>query len=170
MRIAFLYNAQDHHLFHSLPIGCELSRLHPEHDVVVVDEAHEVTARITQAATDELSVSDVERAARRAQRHVKDDQADDLDDAAGALEGAIAGAAAGRMDRVPRTSRTRWCWCATRSALVCFALVRFCVVWAVRLLTVRGAWCVVRLRVCVCVCVCACACVPVRTPWERKGG
>ena len=73
----------------------------PEYDVVVVDEAHEVTARITQAATDELSVSDVERAARRAQRHVKDDQADDLDDAAGALEGAIAGAATGRMDRVP---------------------------------------------------------------------
>ena len=38
----------------------------PEYDVVVVDEAHELTARVTQAATDELSVSDVERAARRA--------------------------------------------------------------------------------------------------------
>ncbi len=73
----------------------------PEYDVVVVDEAHEVTARITQAATDELGVGDVERAARRAQRHVADDQADDLDDAAGALEGAIAATATGRLDRVP---------------------------------------------------------------------
>src|SRR5690606_12510185 len=42
----------------------------PEYDVVVVDEAHEITARVTQAATDELSVAEVERAARRAQRYV----------------------------------------------------------------------------------------------------
>ena len=35
MRIAFLYNAQDHHLFHSLPIACELLRVSPEHEVVV---------------------------------------------------------------------------------------------------------------------------------------
>ena len=86
----------------------------PEYDVVVVDEAHEVTARITQAATDELSVSDVERAARRAQRYVEDTQADDLDDAAGALEGAIADAPppAGST-ACRRTSATRWCWCAT---------------------------------------------------------
>ena len=42
----------------------------PEYDVVVVDEAHELVARVTQAATDELSPHDVDRAARRAQRHV----------------------------------------------------------------------------------------------------
>ncbi|MFL6062768.1 MAG: ATP-dependent DNA helicase, partial [Marmoricola sp.] len=42
----------------------------PDYDVVVIDEAHELTARVTQAATDELSANDVERAARRAQRHV----------------------------------------------------------------------------------------------------
>lgn len=36
MRIAFLYNAQDHHLLHSLPIACELSRLFPEHEVAVL--------------------------------------------------------------------------------------------------------------------------------------
>ncbi len=35
MRIAFLYNAQDHHLLHSLPIACELLRVFPEHEVVV---------------------------------------------------------------------------------------------------------------------------------------
>ena len=35
MRIAFLYNAQDHHLLHSLPIACELLRVSPGHEVVV---------------------------------------------------------------------------------------------------------------------------------------
>ena len=79
----------------------------PEYDVVVVDEAHELSARVTQAATDELSVSDVERAARRAQRYVEDTQADDLDDAAGALEGAIATTATGRIDSVPAGPRRR---------------------------------------------------------------
>src|SRR5690606_18133963 len=44
----------------------------PDYDVVVIDEAHELTARVTQAATDELSVGDVERAARRSQKHVTD--------------------------------------------------------------------------------------------------
>jgi ATP-dependent DNA helicase DinG len=72
----------------------------PEYDAVVVDEAHEVTARITQAATDELSTGDVERAARRAQRWVDGSEADDLDDAAGALEGALAGLEPGRIDRI----------------------------------------------------------------------
>jgi len=34
----------------------------PDYDVVVVDEAHEVVSRVTQAATDELLASDVDRA------------------------------------------------------------------------------------------------------------
>ena len=38
----------------------------PEYDVVVVDEAHELAARVTQASTDELDPVIVERAARRA--------------------------------------------------------------------------------------------------------
>ena len=42
----------------------------PEYDTVVIDEAHELVARVTQAATDELSVSEVDRTARRASRHV----------------------------------------------------------------------------------------------------
>src|SRR3712207_4380363 len=40
----------------------------PDYDTVVIDEAHELTARVTQAATDELGVNDIERAARRASR------------------------------------------------------------------------------------------------------
>ncbi|RNM16419.1 ATP-dependent DNA helicase [Nocardioides pocheonensis] len=73
----------------------------PDYDVVVIDEAHELTARVTQAATDELSVQDVERTARRAQRHVEGSEADDLADAADALRDAIDAAAPGRLDVVP---------------------------------------------------------------------
>ncbi len=73
----------------------------PDYDVVVIDEAHELTARVTQAATDELAATDVERAARRSQRFVEGSEADDLADAAGALRDAIVDASPGRFDRVP---------------------------------------------------------------------
>jgi ATP-dependent DNA helicase DinG len=73
----------------------------PDYDVVVIDEAHELTARVTQAATDELWAAEVERAARRSQRHVEGDQADDLADAADALRDAINEARPGRFDRIP---------------------------------------------------------------------
>ncbi len=73
----------------------------PDYDVVVVDEAHELVARVTQAATDELSVLDVDRAARRAQRHVEGDEADDLADAGEVLRDAIDDCRPGRLDRVP---------------------------------------------------------------------
>lgn len=74
----------------------------PAYDAVVVDEAHELVARVTQAATDELSPADVERAARRSQRHVEGDQADDLADASDALRDAIGEARPGRFDTVPQ--------------------------------------------------------------------
>ncbi|WP_370248036.1 ATP-dependent DNA helicase [Nocardioides sp.] len=73
----------------------------PEYDVAVIDEAHELVARVTQAATDELSVSDVERAARRSQRHVDGSEADDLSDAADALRDAMAQARPGRFETLP---------------------------------------------------------------------
>lgn len=73
----------------------------PEYDVVVIDEAHELTTRVTQAATDELWAAEVERAARRSQRHVDGDQADDLADAADALRDAITEARPGRFDTIP---------------------------------------------------------------------
>ncbi|MFT8242971.1 sensor domain-containing protein [Roseomonas sp. BN140053] len=37
MRIAFLFNAQDHQVLHALPMACELSRLYPGHEVVVLN-------------------------------------------------------------------------------------------------------------------------------------
>jgi ATP-dependent DNA helicase DinG len=78
----------------------------PDYDVVVVDEAHEVVARVTQAATDELLPSDVDRAARRSRRYVEsgDDDlspADDLAEAGDALGVAMAACPPGRFDEVP---------------------------------------------------------------------
>jgi ATP-dependent DNA helicase DinG len=78
----------------------------PDYDVVVVDEAHEVVTRVTQAATDELLASDVDRAARRSRRYLEssDDDlspADDLADAGDALGVAIAASTPGRFDTVP---------------------------------------------------------------------
>jgi ATP-dependent DNA helicase DinG len=73
----------------------------PDYDVVVIDEAHELTSRVTQAATDELSVPEIERTARRSQRHVDGPEADDLADAGDALRIAIDAAEPGRLDIVP---------------------------------------------------------------------
>jgi ATP-dependent DNA helicase DinG len=75
----------------------------PDYDTVVIDEAHELTARVTQAATDELGAGDIERAARRATRWTADaagDPAGDLEDAAGALAEAIEATSPGRIDNV----------------------------------------------------------------------
>jgi ATP-dependent DNA helicase DinG len=78
----------------------------PDYDVVVVDEAHEIVARVTQAATDELLPSDVDRAARRSRRYVESGDgdssaADDLADAGDALGAAMSECRPGRFDEVP---------------------------------------------------------------------
>ncbi|MGH3497149.1 MAG: ATP-dependent DNA helicase [Nocardioidaceae bacterium] len=94
----------------------------PDYDAVVVDEAHELTARVTQAATDELSPPMVERAARRARNAVRDDASpDDLADAADALRQAIDATSPGRVDELSEQLRdalamvrdaARGCWSA----------------------------------------------------------
>lgn len=76
----------------------------PEYDAVVIDEAHELVQRVTQAATDELTVGDIERAARRATRWVTEaagDPAGDLEDAAGQLREAFEAVTPGRFDQMP---------------------------------------------------------------------
>ncbi len=73
----------------------------PEYDVVVIDEAHELSARVTQAATDDLTPVQVERAARRASRHVDGEETDALLDAADALRDELDACASGRLDPVP---------------------------------------------------------------------
>jgi ATP-dependent DNA helicase DinG len=73
----------------------------PDYDVVVIDEAHELASRVTQAATNELTPVQVERAAKRAARYVAGLEADDLADASDALRDALADNAPGRLDPVP---------------------------------------------------------------------
>ncbi len=73
----------------------------PEYDTVVIDEAHELAARVTQASTVELDPVMVERAAQRARSHVTESQAaDDLADASDALADVLTRTEAGRIDEV----------------------------------------------------------------------
>jgi ATP-dependent DNA helicase DinG len=76
----------------------------PEHDVVVVDEAHELVDRVTGVATDELTAAMVDRAASRARRLV--DNTEDLVDAGAALEAALEGVADGRVVDMPEALAT----------------------------------------------------------------
>jgi len=69
----------------------------PEHDVVVIDEAHELVDRATGAVTDELTAAAVERAARRIRRLVAPATHDALLTAADALAEALAGLSPGRV-------------------------------------------------------------------------
>jgi ATP-dependent DNA helicase DinG len=73
----------------------------PDYDAVVVDEAHELTARVTQASTNELGPTMVERVARRARSLLHEGEADELEDAADALRDAIDVLPAGRVDAQP---------------------------------------------------------------------
>jgi len=78
----------------------------PDYDVAVIDEAHELVSRVTQAATDELSLPEIERTSRRAGRHIETSTgsgqgaADDLADAGEALRDAVAAEQPGRIDRM----------------------------------------------------------------------
>ncbi|MCO6008914.1 ATP-dependent DNA helicase [Actinoallomurus purpureus] len=74
----------------------------PEHDVVIIDEAHELVDRVTSVATAELSVSAVEFAARRCGRLIEEDLADRLKEAGEALQPLLADTPAGRMDVLPQ--------------------------------------------------------------------
>ena len=61
-----------------------------EHDAVIVDEAHALPAALQRAATDELSVEALNRAARRTRSAGCTEEADRLLDAADALESGLA--------------------------------------------------------------------------------
>jgi ATP-dependent DNA helicase DinG len=78
----------------------------PDFDTVVVDEGHELVARVTGAATQELTVPQIERAARRSRRFVDDEVADGLLDASDAMGVAIEEATVGRLDPVPEAMLT----------------------------------------------------------------
>jgi ATP-dependent DNA helicase DinG len=70
----------------------------PEHDVVVIDEAHDLVDRVTSVAARELSAPAVEMAARRCGRLVPEDLTGRLRAAAEGLELALADTPPGRLD------------------------------------------------------------------------
>jgi ATP-dependent DNA helicase DinG len=70
----------------------------PEHDVVVIDEAHDLVDRVTSVASGELSASGVEAAVRRCGRLVGEDLASRLRNAAEGLGLALADTLDGRLD------------------------------------------------------------------------
>jgi ATP-dependent DNA helicase DinG len=83
----------------------------PEHDVVIIDEAHDLVDRVTSATTGELSGPAADAAARRAGRLTESAAdvgaspavADQLRQAAAALVIDLGDAPAGRMDVLPET-------------------------------------------------------------------
>lgn len=71
------------HSILAIDAAAELDLL-PEHELVIVDEAHELPSRVTQSLTDELSVAELNRVARQTARWARDaaldltEAADDL--------------------------------------------------------------------------------------------
>jgi ATP-dependent DNA helicase DinG len=70
----------------------------PEHDVVVIDEAHDLVDRVTSVASGELSAPAVETAARRCGRLVDEALTIRLQQAGEGLGRALTDAEAGRLD------------------------------------------------------------------------
>ncbi|MFB4311903.1 ATP-dependent DNA helicase [Actinomadura sp. GTD37] len=73
----------------------------PEHDVVIVDEAHELVDRVTSVATGDLSAAGVETAARRCGRLMEEAVADRLKESAEGLGVLLEDLPQGRMDVLP---------------------------------------------------------------------
>ncbi|MFB9182123.1 ATP-dependent DNA helicase [Dactylosporangium sucinum] len=69
----------------------------PPHELLVVDEAHELADRVSSASQAELTPDLLERSARRCRSYVDDDVADRLMEAGDALTVALADAPAGRI-------------------------------------------------------------------------
>ncbi|WP_374213104.1 ATP-dependent DNA helicase [Crossiella sp. SN42] len=74
----------------------------PEHDVVVVDEAHDLVDRVTSVATQELTSTAIAVAARRCGRLVEQDIADRLLEAADNLALTLQELEPGRLDQLPQ--------------------------------------------------------------------
>ncbi|MGO8955821.1 MAG: ATP-dependent DNA helicase [Streptosporangiaceae bacterium] len=70
----------------------------PEHDIVVIDEAHDLVDRVTSVAAGELSAAAVEAAVRRCGRMADEERTGHLRDAAEGLRLALADAEPGRLD------------------------------------------------------------------------
>lgn len=68
----------------------------PEHDAVIIDEAHELASRVTSANTNDLSPGMIERVGRRVLPYVTDEVALDFLESADTLRQAMAASALGQ--------------------------------------------------------------------------
>lgn len=73
----------------------------PSHEVLIIDEAHELVSRVTGAATGELTPGQVNRAVRRAAKLVNEKAADALQTAAETFERLMELALPGRLEEIP---------------------------------------------------------------------
>ncbi|AGK80602.1 Helicase c2 [Streptomyces microflavus DSM 40593] len=74
----------------------------PSHEVLIVDEAHELVSRVTGVATGELTPAQVNRAVRRSAKLVNEKAADALQTAAEGFERVMELALPGRLEEVPQ--------------------------------------------------------------------
>ncbi|MFI1332054.1 ATP-dependent DNA helicase [Streptomyces sp. NPDC020845] len=73
----------------------------PSHEVLIVDEAHELVSRVTGVASGELTPGQVNRAVRRAAKLVNEKAADALQTAAETFERLMELALPGRIEEIP---------------------------------------------------------------------
>lgn len=73
----------------------------PSHEVLIIDEAHELVSRVTGAATGELTPGQVNRAVRRSAKLVDEKAADALQTAADTFERVMELALPGRLEEIP---------------------------------------------------------------------
>ncbi|MFX0574347.1 ATP-dependent DNA helicase [Nocardia nepalensis] len=73
----------------------------PEHDVVVIDEAHELVDRVTGVATAELAASAISAAARRCAKLIDQQEVDRLEEAAEAWHTVLDELPAARWEAMP---------------------------------------------------------------------
>ncbi|WP_062214337.1 ATP-dependent DNA helicase [Streptomyces sp. NBRC 109706] len=73
----------------------------PSHEVLIVDEAHELVSRVTGVATGELTPGSVNRVVRRAAKLVDEKIADQLQTAAESFERLMELALPGRLEPIP---------------------------------------------------------------------
>ncbi len=77
----------------------------PSHEVLIVDEAHELADRVTSAARAEMSADALDRATRRVRTYVDGGITDRLTEAADGLSVALADAGDGRLVQLPPALR-----------------------------------------------------------------
>ncbi|MFH8567921.1 ATP-dependent DNA helicase [Streptomyces sp. NPDC017993] len=86
----------------------------PQHEVLIIDEAHELVSRVTGVATGELTPGQVNRAVRRAAKLVNEKAADQLQTASETFERLMELALPGRLEEVPED--LGYCLMALRDA------------------------------------------------------